>query len=105
MLARNRVVQWHEDFVIKGKNDKAAEKKGALILLDPSLKTELARINLFNLGIYRLASQASAAGAESIARLTAELYCERMELVIGGAAIAPKAPAGLSLPKPARVTR
>jgi hypothetical protein len=67
-------VDWHDDFVVKGNNGDAREKTGSLVLLSPKRKRELARINLFNLGVYRVAPG-------RVGELTARLYCERMEFV------------------------
>jgi hypothetical protein len=75
-------LDWHSDFVINGKNDKASERNGTIQLLAPDAKTELARIKLFGLGIYRIATAPVDARGDKINRLTAELYCERMELVV-----------------------
>jgi hypothetical protein len=72
---------WYTDFVVNGNNDDQHEKKGAIVLLGPDLKAELARINLLNCGIYRLVSGPFEANSETIRRFTAELYCERMQLV------------------------
>jgi hypothetical protein len=67
-------VAWHEDFVVKGNNDESQEKEGSLTFLSTELQP-LGRINFFNLGIFRLASQQ----ADEIRRVRADLYCERME--------------------------
>ncbi|MBC7944583.1 MAG: phage tail protein [Burkholderiales bacterium] len=75
-------LQWHEDFVVKGNNGAGQERKGSLTLLAPNLTSELVRINFFNLGIFRMGREKAAADKQAIARLTAELYCERMELVV-----------------------
>lgn len=75
---------WHADFVIKGNNDESKEKNGSLVLLSPNRQTELARINFFNLGIFKIASDKAEANADQIKRVKAELYCERMEFVVGG---------------------
>jgi phage tail-like protein len=45
-------------------------------------KTRLGALSFFNLGIFRLAPEPRAAGAETVARLVADLYCERMELAV-----------------------
>lgn len=74
-------IDWHEDFVIQGNNDNQHEKKGLISFLTPDLKTVLAHINLYNLGIYRLASEA--VQDNQIGSLRAELYCERMEFQLG----------------------
>ena len=45
---------WFDDFVVKGNNGQDNEKNGSLTFLAPDLKTTLATINFFNLGIFRL---------------------------------------------------
>ena len=73
-------IDWARDFIIEGNNASANEKNGTLVLLSPNLRTELARISFFNLGICRLTPEM--AGTEAIGRLRAELYCERMEFSV-----------------------
>lgn len=70
---------WHEDFVVNGNNGQEFEKSGSLVFLSPNRKDELARLDLFNLGIFRLAQERGAA-ADQASRAVAELYCERMEM-------------------------
>jgi len=72
---------WFTDFVLKGNNDDAKEKDGALVFLASDLKTELGRVKLFNVGIFALREPIRQAHDESLATVTADLYCERMELV------------------------
>jgi len=74
---------WHEDFVINGNNGQDFEKTGALVFLSPNRKDELGRVNFYNLGIFKLSADKSEANADQIKRVTAELYCERMEFVYG----------------------
>jgi phage tail-like protein len=73
---------WLDDFVVKGNNSNDKERNGSIVYLDPSLKVELGRLNLFNCGIVRLAPVKAQAGRESIQRVQAELYCERMEFEV-----------------------
>jgi hypothetical protein len=73
-------VDWFESFVVNGKNDESQEKSGALVFLSPNRQTELGRVRFYNLGIFRIASTKADAGTDQIQRITAELYCERMEL-------------------------
>lgn len=68
---------WFDDFVVKGENADDKEKNGAIVFLDATLKQELGRIELKNVGIFALRRQPS---TEQIARVTAELYVESMEL-------------------------
>lgn len=71
---------WHDDFVIKGNHGDAQERGGTLTLLSLDLKSELARITFFNLGIFRITRAEAASQADSVRLVRAELYCERMEL-------------------------
>ena len=82
--------QWFDDFVIKGNNDESKEKGGRIVFLAPDLKQELGRIELLNVGIFALRHPAST--GDHVARAVAELYCERMELVVGKP-VAPVPPA------------
>ncbi|HET7700516.1 MAG TPA: phage tail protein [Candidatus Limnocylindria bacterium] len=77
---------WFEEFVIKGNNVDSDEKSGRLVFLSADLKTELARITFFNMGIFKI-SQPSQSSSDTIPRVTAELYVERMEFTVnpGGA--------------------
>jgi hypothetical protein len=81
--------QWHDDFVIKGNNDETKERNGRLIFLSTDLQRELARVEFFNLGIFRLKNTPVVSGEESIRRVTAELYCERMTFVCNPAVVTP----------------
>lgn len=73
---------WHDDFVVRGNSGDKNEKNGRIVLLGPDLKEELAEIKLSNAGIYALRGTPSAAKVETTARLEAELYVERMELLV-----------------------
>jgi hypothetical protein len=77
---------WFDDFVIKGNNDDSKEKKGSISILSPDRVDELLRIDLFNLGIFRIGPDKAEANSDSVATVTAHVYCERMELHAAGAA-------------------
>jgi len=70
---------WHESFVVNGNNGDAFERNGTISFLSNDLKKELSRIELHHLGIIRLASDPKDGGSQ-LARVTAELYCEEMQL-------------------------
>lgn len=76
---------WFDDFAIKGNNDDSKEKKGSIAVLSPNRTDELLRIDLFNLGIFRIGTDKAEASSDRPATVTAHLYCERMELHAGGA--------------------
>ncbi|HSE67869.1 MAG TPA: hypothetical protein VLB12_12860 [Gemmatimonadales bacterium] len=73
---------WHKSFVVNGNNGDAFERDGVISFLSNDLQTELSRIDLLHLGIIRLAPPLDES-ARSIARVTAELYCEEMRLGSG----------------------
>ena len=74
---------WHKTFVVDGKNADSFEKSGTIALLAPDLSTELARIELHGVGIYRLSADPPELGVPALPRLTADVYCEQMALVAG----------------------
>ena len=76
---------WHQDFVVDGQDSDSAERTGAIRFLAPDLKAELARIELAGLGIHRLEPEEDDGGPAQMARYVADLYCEQMTLVPGGA--------------------
>lgn len=71
-------VDWHKQFVIEGHNDESFEKSGSLTFLSPDRAVELAKVEFFNLGIFKIQPDKAEANADQIKRVTAELYCERM---------------------------
>lgn len=62
----------------RGHNADSQEKTGRLTLLTSTLEQELARIDLFNVGIFRLALERGRDGLDP-RRVVAGLYCERMD--------------------------
>ena len=73
---------WFDDFVVKGQSGDENEKSGKLSFLTPDRKSTLAEVSFFNLGIFRLEPEPQPVDAQKIARIRAELYCERMELKV-----------------------
>jgi hypothetical protein len=74
--------KWFDAFALKGNNDPSQERSGKLTFLASDRKTPLGEVSFFNLGIFRLGPTSWQAGVEEVARLTAGLYCERMELAV-----------------------
>lgn len=67
---------WFDDFVIAGNCDNLHERSGKLTLLSSDLATELAVLQLHNIGIYRLDPDGEPGGA--LPRAHAALYVEQM---------------------------
>lgn len=74
---------WHESFVIEGKNSQDQEKEGTLELLAADMKEVLFTLTFHGLGIFRLAADKYEAGNEAVSTLTAEMYGETMEFAYG----------------------
>ena len=77
-------IDWYEDFIRQGNNSDEGEKAGSIKFLAQDL-TELARVDLFGVGIFDLAEERPLnAASDSIRRLVAELYVERMAFAYPG---------------------
>ena len=77
-------IDWYEDFIRKGHNSDDFEKAGTIKFLAPD-QSELAHIDLFGVGIFDLTDERPlTTGSDTIRRLVAELYVERMAYVFPG---------------------
>jgi phage tail-like protein len=74
---------WHNQFVISGKNNKSAEKTGQLIYLTEDLREALFTLNFHGLGIFKLTHDKVEPHNEQIARVKAEMYCESIQFNYG----------------------
>ena len=73
-----------DDFVLAGNNGQSLELGGNLELMAPDLKTALAALEFFHLGIFRLAPEEIEPSSTNIQRFRADLYCEGNRLFVGG---------------------
>lgn len=76
--------EWFEDFVIGGNNDDDRERDGSITYMDPMQTGPLAILQLFHVGIFRIADEPLP--PKGPPRVQVDLYCERMELTSMGAA-------------------
>jgi len=67
---------------VDGEHEEKDEMSGAIIFLNPDLKTELGRVSLENCGFAKFTHPALEANSESVARFSCEFYVENMELAI-----------------------
>jgi hypothetical protein len=81
--AAQTFTDWHNTFVIQGKNDQSQEKEGTLEILAADMKEVLFTLKFHGLGIFRLAADKYEAGVEQVRTVTAEMYCESMEFAYG----------------------
>lgn len=70
---------WHEDFVM---SEKRNEKRGRLEFRSPTLEMLLA-VDFTGLGIFKVGPDKMTMGGDAIKRVTAEMYCNGMTLVVG----------------------
>jgi phage tail-like protein len=77
-------IDWYESFIREGNNSDDYEKSGSIKFLAQDLTTELARVDLFGVGIFNLTDERPLGAADTISRLVAELYVERMAFVFPG---------------------
>jgi hypothetical protein len=87
---------WFEDFVIDGNNDSTKERTASLTFLDPSLKSELMRLEFAGVGIFRISHERQASGSEALVRVKAEMYCEAASLAKPAATTPPPSPSAAS---------
>lgn len=73
-----------DDFVLDGNNGQTDELGGKLDIMAPDLKTVLATLEFFHLGIFRLAPEEVEPSSSNIQRFRADLYCEGNRLFVGG---------------------
>jgi hypothetical protein len=69
-------MEWHQRFVIDGKNSQSDELSGRLVFLSPNLSDELLSITLQGVGIFSL--EHHTAQVDKISRFLVGLYCQRM---------------------------
>jgi hypothetical protein len=67
---------------IDGLHNESDEMTGAIVFLNPDMKSELGRVSLKNCGFVKFARAALEANIEAVARFTAEFYVEDMEFVL-----------------------
>ena len=73
---------WSEDFIVRGNNGAADEKTATVHLKTPNFKDDVFSISLKGLGIHHFEAEKQVHNAESIARMTASMYCEEVALVL-----------------------
>jgi hypothetical protein len=84
MAYADKLVKWHDDYVLKGKADPSAQRTGSLEFLSPDKHKTLFRINLKEVGLLSTNVVASTANQDAIKRAKFDLYVGSMELDGGG---------------------
>jgi hypothetical protein len=72
--------EWHQRFVVEGKNGPEWERNATIELLAPNLKSTLGAIQLSGLGIYSLEPPTGESAKEVRPNVIARLYCQEARL-------------------------
>jgi hypothetical protein len=81
-------IDWYDKLVVKGGQDPALQKTGAIEFLDPTTGQDIFTLELKKIGISHLAIEKSDANAEAIKRCKVELFIESMAIATSGAGLA-----------------
>ena len=76
----DELLDWYDQYVVKGQADPAAQKTGSLEFLSQDRADVLFRINLYEVGIHHAQVMPSTANADQIKRVKFELYVGRMDI-------------------------
>lgn len=76
----DKLLQWNEQYVMKGRSDPKAQKTGSIEFLSPDRKKTIFSINLYEVGLASLQIQQSTANQDAIKRVKFDMYVGRMDL-------------------------
>jgi hypothetical protein len=77
----DKLFDWYDDYVVKGQNDKDAQKTGSIEFLGPQQdKKTLFTINLYEVGLLNVQITQSAGNADQIKRVKFEMYVGKMDI-------------------------
>jgi hypothetical protein len=76
----DRLLKWHQDYVVNGQKDPRAQLSGSIEFLTPDRKNSIFNINLFEAGLMYAQIEDAQANAEQIKRVKFEIFVGRMSL-------------------------
>lgn len=76
----DKLLEWHEQYIMKGRSDPKAQKTGSIEFLTPQRDKTIFAVNLYEIGITTLQVLPSQANQDQIKRVKFELYIGRMDL-------------------------
>jgi hypothetical protein len=76
----DKLLKWHDDYVMKGQSDPKAQKTGSIEFLTPQRDKTIFSINMYEVGLQSVQVLASQANQDQIKRVKFELYVGRMDL-------------------------
>ena len=74
------ILDWYQQYVVKGKKDPDAQKTGSIEFLTPDRSKVLFRITMSHIGILKASMPQSTANADQIKRVKFDLYVGDMQL-------------------------
>ncbi|HWO18362.1 MAG TPA: phage tail protein [Kofleriaceae bacterium] len=76
----DKLLKWHDQYVMKGQSDPKAQKTGSIEFLNPQRDKAIFSINMYEMGLASLQVLPSQANQDQIKRVKFELYVGRMDL-------------------------
>jgi hypothetical protein len=76
----DKLLEWYDEYVVKGQSDPKAQKSGSIEYLAPDKKTVLFEISLFGLGMHHLSIAQSSANQDAMKRVKFELYASGIDI-------------------------
>ena len=76
----DKLLEWHEKYVMKGQSDTKAQKTGSIEFLTPQRDKTIFSIHMYEVGLMSLVVLPSQANQDQIKRVKFELYVGRMDL-------------------------
>jgi tail tube protein gp19 len=76
----DKLLKWHDQYVMKGQSDPKAQKTGSIEFLTPQRDKTIFSINMYEMGLQSVQVLASQANQDQIKRVKFELYVGRMDL-------------------------
>jgi hypothetical protein len=76
----DKLLEWHDQYVTKGRSDPQAWKTGSIEFLTPQRDKTIFSVNLYEVGLTSLQILASQANQDQIKRVKFEMFVGRMDL-------------------------
>lgn len=81
----DKLLEWHEQAIMKGQRDDKSQKSGSLEYLAPDKKTVLFEVSFYGVGIHNLTIAQSSANQDALKRVKFELYVSGIDISGPGA--------------------
>lgn len=82
-------LRWGEDFIVGGRNTASDELDATIRYLAPSLRDDVARLEVLSTGIFRVDHDSQVSGVARTSRVTVSMYAEEVRFAMATAPVAP----------------